>query len=149
MAHAGFAGKIIEQHQHIFTPLTQGGDAQGRYVEAVIQVGAEAALIGGLAQVFLGGGDHPDIQRDQLVPTQALDHALLQQTQQFDLHVQAHALDFVEEQGAAIGELELANAPLLRAGKGPRLMPEQFAFNHGFSQGPGIDRHKRAVTPRR
>ncbi|MNT49329.1 hypothetical protein D3C72_1861740 [compost metagenome] len=83
-----------------------------------------------MAQVFLGGGDHADIQRDQLVGAEALDRPLLQQAQQLDLDIQAHALDLVEEQGAAIGELELADAALRSAGEGALFVAEQLALHH-------------------
>ncbi|MNG22032.1 hypothetical protein D3C84_1064730 [compost metagenome] len=65
-----------------------------------------------------------------MIAPQPLHHALLQQTQQFDLDIQAHAFDFIEKQGAAIGELELADAAFLRAGKGAGLVAEQLAFDH-------------------
>ncbi|MNF90030.1 hypothetical protein D3C84_725800 [compost metagenome] len=71
----------------------------------------------------------------------------MQQTQQFHLHVQAHAFDFIEEDCAAAGEFELADTALLRTGKRARLVTEQLAFHHGFGQSPGVDRHERAVTP--
>ena len=106
-------------------------------------------MVGGLTQVFLGGGDHPDIQRDQLVAAQTLNHALLQQTQELDLYIQAHAFDFVEEQCPAIGELEFADTAFLRAGKGAGFMAEQFAFDHRLGQRPGVDRNERAVAAAR
>ncbi|MNY42360.1 hypothetical protein D3C86_1772420 [compost metagenome] len=71
----------------------------------------------------------------------------MQQAQQFHLHIQAHAFDFIEEQRAAVGEFELADAALLRAGKSPGFMAEQFAFDHRLGQRPGVDRHEGAVTP--
>jgi len=87
VAGAGFIGEMLEQHQRIFASLTQRRNAQRCDVQAVIQVGTEAALIGGLTQVFLGRRDDADVQRDQLITAQALDDPLLQQTQQFHLHI--------------------------------------------------------------
>ncbi|MNZ95045.1 hypothetical protein D3C78_1141740 [compost metagenome] len=130
MASTGFIGKMLEQHQRIFAPFAQRWNPQRRNVQAVIQVGTETPLIRCLAQVFLGGGDDADVQRDQLIAAQAFDHPLLQQAQQFDLHIQAHAFDFIEEQRAAIGEFELADAAFLRAGEGAGLVAEQLAFDH-------------------
>ena len=147
MAAAGGFGKVLEQQQGIFAALAQRGDAQRGNVQAVIQVGAEAALVGGLTEVFLGRGDHPDIQRDQLVTAKAFDHPLLQQAQQLDLDVEGHAFDFIEKQGAAVGEFELADAAFLRAGKGALLVTEQLAFHHRFRQGAGVDGHEWAVAP--
>ena len=58
-------------------------------------------------------------------------------------------LDLVEEQGAAIGVLELADAALLRAGEGAGLVTEQFAFHHRFGEGAGVDRDERSVASAR
>ena len=149
MAHAGLVGKILEQHQHVFTALTQGSNAQRCNIETVIQVGAEPPLVGRLTQVFLGGRNHANIQRNQLIATQTLNHPLLQHAQQFDLNIQAHAFYFIEEQGAAIGKLEFADTTLLRAGERARLMAEQFAFNHRLGQRTRVDRYKRSIAPAR
>ena len=139
---------MLEQHQRILAALAQRGDLQRRDVQPVVEVGAEAPLVGGLAQVLLGRGDNPDIQRNQLVGTHALHDAFLQQAQQLDLHVQAHALDLVEEQGAAVGMLELADAALGGAGEGAGLVAEQLAFHHRLGQRAGVDGHERAVAAR-
>jgi len=61
VALAGGIGKMLEQHQNIVAAFTQWRDTQRGDVQAVVKVGAEAALVGGLAQVFLGGSDHADI----------------------------------------------------------------------------------------
>ena len=142
MALAGALGEVLEQQQDVVAALTQRRDAQRRDVQPVVEVGAKAPLVGGQAQVFLGRGDHPDVQGDQLVAAQALDRPLLQQAQQLDLHLQAHALDLVEEQGAAVGELELADAAPRSAGEGAGLVAEQLALHHRFGQGAGVDRHE-------
>ncbi|RML82255.1 hypothetical protein APX70_02986 [Pseudomonas syringae pv. maculicola] len=130
VAHAGRVGVMLKQHQRIFATLAQWRDTQRGHVQPVIQVSPETALISRLTQVFLGGGDDADIQRDLLIAAHPLDNTLLQQAQQLDLHIHTHAFDFIEEQRAAIGKLELADAPLLRAGKRTGLMTEQLAFDH-------------------
>eukprot|EP01034_Spumella_vulgaris_P026436 gene26436-33014_t len=61
LAGAGFIGEMLEQHQRVLTAFAQGGNAQWRDVQAIVQVGTESALIGGLAQVERLGGN-------QLIP---------------------------------------------------------------------------------
>ena len=146
VAGTGGVGKVLEQAEHIVAPFAQRRDAQRGDVQAVIQVGAKAALVGAAAQVFLAGGDDADIQGDQLVAAEAFDYPLLQQAQQLDLYLQAHAFDFIEKQGAAVGKLELADAAFLRAGKGAGLVAEQLAFHHRLGQGAGIDGDEGAVA---
>src|SRR3546814_2718663 len=65
------------------------------------------------------------------------------------LNVQDHAFDFIEKQRTAVGELELADAALLRAGESTGLVTEQLAFHHRLGQRPGVDRDEGAVAPAR
>ena len=58
----------------------------------------------------MGGGDDAHVAADRRVIADALEHALLQHAQQLHLHRQAHVADLVEEQRAALGDLEAALA---------------------------------------
>ncbi|MCY1560360.1 hypothetical protein D9M68_974880 [compost metagenome] len=77
MTAAGALGEILEQQQGVLAALAQRRDTQWRDVQPVIQVGAEAAVVGSLAQVFLGRGDDANVQRYQLIAAETLDHPLL------------------------------------------------------------------------
>ena len=61
-------------------------------------------------------------------PPIALDHALLQEAQQLDLQRQRDVADLVEEQGAALGQLDLADIGLDRAGERAALVAEQLGL---------------------
>ena len=107
--------------------LAQSGNADGQAIEAVVQVFAEQAFCHPLAQVAVGGADDSHIHRDAAVGAQRCDDPLLQGPQQPGLHGQRHVADFVEEQCAAVGHLNLAHRPFaLCAGEGPLVVPEQF-----------------------
>ena len=56
------------------------------------------------------GGDDPDVDRDLLGAADAEEAALLEHAQQVDLHLGRDVADLVEEERAAVGELELALA---------------------------------------
>lgn len=62
MASSSAFAEVLEQQQSIFAALAQWRDAQRCDVQAVVEVGAEAAGIGGLAQILLGRSDDADIQ---------------------------------------------------------------------------------------
>ena len=55
-------------------------------------------------------GEDADVGAALLAAADALERALLQHAQQLHLHVEAHVADLVEEQRAAVGELEPADA---------------------------------------
>ena len=55
--------------------------------------------------------------------------------------------DFVEEQGAAVGEFKLAHAAGRRIGKRALFVAEQLAFDQRLGEGGAVQRYKRAVPP--
>ena len=69
----------------------------------------------------------------------------LQHAQQLHLSGQGQGADFVEEQGAAIGRLELAFARLVDAGVGAGLGAEQFGFDQVRRQRAAIECDERAA----
>ncbi len=69
----------------------------------------------------------------------AVDHALLDRAQQLGLQAHVHLGDFVEQQRAAIGLLELADAARERAGEGALLVAEQFGFQQVLRDRRAID----------
>jgi hypothetical protein len=119
------------------------GDAQ-----AVVEVGAELALFGEAEQVFLGRGDDAAVDGNRGVRAQPFQRALLQHAQQLDLHGERHALDFVEEQRAAAGVLDLADAPLGGAGVGAGFVAEDFAVEQRFGQPAAVDGDEVALAAR-
>ena len=138
MPLGGLAGVVVEQQGNVLTPRAQRRHFDFRHVQAVEQVLAEAAGAHLVVQVRLGGADHPHVDADAAVGTQALQALLLDHPQQLDLLGQRHALDLVEEQAAAVGVLDAPDALALRAGEGTALVAEQLALEDAL-------RNRRAV----
>ena len=67
-------------------------------------------------------GNHPCIDDDGALATDALELAFLQQPQQLRLHRRRHIADFVEEERPAVRLLELAEMARRRAGEGSLLV---------------------------
>ena len=63
------------------------------------------------------------------VAAHALELALLQHAQQLRLQLEGQLADLVEEQRAAVGQLEAPELPRQRAGERPLLVPEQLALD--------------------
>ena len=72
--------------------------------------------------------DDAHVDLDRLVAAHALELALLQHAQELDLHLQRQVADLVEEQRAAVGELEAALPPRHGAGERALLVAEQLAL---------------------
>ena len=94
----------------------------------------------------MGSGNDAHIDILRLVAANPLEGTLLQHTQQLDLHRQRHIADLVEEQRAAIGQLEAPGAAGNGTGKGTLLMAEQFTFQQLSWNSTTVDRHKRAFA---
>ncbi len=108
-----------------------GGTRQGHDVEPVEEVLAERALAHRLPEVHVGRGDDPDVHGDGAGAAEALDLALLQRAQELGLEVDAQAAHLVEEQRAAVGQLELAGLARVGAGEGALLVAEQLRLEQG------------------
>ncbi len=72
--------------------------------------------------------------------------ALLQHAQQLALQFQRDLADLVEEQRAAVGELEAADAVAHRAGEGAPDMAEEFALEQLARNRRAVDADQRAVA---
>ncbi len=124
----------LDQRRDVTAPHPQRRHAHGQHMQAVEQVFAEPALAHQHTQIARSGGDDAHIKRHQLVAAQWLDLALLQRAQQLGLQTLRHVADFIEEQRAAIGQLELAVAPLA---VGPGVGAGGHAEELGFEQRVG------------
>ena len=71
----------------------------------------------------------PHVDADRRRAAEALDLALLQHAQQLDLRRRADVADLVEEERAALGQLEPPLLERLRAGERALLVAEQLGFD--------------------
>jgi hypothetical protein len=116
-----------------------GRAATGEDVQAVEEVGAEAALGHFGRQVAVGRGDDAHVDLDRLGRTDGDDLAFLKRAQQLGLQRQRHLGDLVEQQRAAVGSAEEALAGLGGAGEGALGVAEQQGLKHGFGHGRAVD----------
>src|SRR5439155_143304 len=101
---------VLHQHQQVIVPLPQWGQVNGEDAQAVIQVRPELPILGPRLQVAVGRRDQPHVGADRLVAPDALERLLLEHAQHLGLGGRRHVADLVEEEGAAVALLELADA---------------------------------------
>ena len=85
------------------------------------------------------GGEHAHVHRDGFLAAEPLQAALLQHAHELDLRAGRHVADLIEEDGAVVGLLEAADAPVFGAGKGAAFVAEQLAFEQGLGDGGAVD----------
>ena len=92
-----------------------------------------------LFQPAIRGRDDAHVDADRLVVADAGDLVLFQHAEQLDLRAHRHVADFVEEQRAAVGELERADAVAVGVGEGPFHVAEQLALDEVLGHGGAVE----------
>ncbi len=140
-----FLREVVGEDGDVLAAGAQRRDCYDVEGEAVEQVGAEFAGGGEVGEVDVGGGDDADVDLQGFAAADAFELAVLYDAQQLFLHGLAGGGDFVEEDGAAVGELEAAWAAALGAGEGAGFMAEQFGVQQGVGQGGAVQFYERAI----
>ena len=99
-------------------------------------------------QVAVRGGHQPHVDLLFLLAAQPNDGAFLQRAQQLALQRQWQLADLVQEDGAAVGQLEPAGAVTLRAGEGAAFVAEEFALEQRLGNGRAVHLDEGPVAAR-
>src|SRR5439155_22887477 len=93
--------------------------------------------------------DDADVHAERLRPAEPLELTLLKHPEDLGLGHRREVRDLVEEQGAAVGELEAALLPPRRAGERALLVAEQLRLEQRLGQRRTVLRDERPAAPRR
>lgn len=129
-------------------PLLQGRQLQVNDGQAVVEVPAEAALFAALLHILVSGGEEAHVN----LPPRAADGGdlfFLDDAQQHLLHIGRDVADLVEEDGAAFGGLEDADAVFVGTGEAPFFEAEEPRFEQIVAQRGAVDRLEGHVPARR
>ena len=113
-----------------------GGHLEGDAAEAVVEVLAELAALDHRLQVAVRRADDADVGADGRRPADALERALLEDAEERDLRARRDVADLVEEERAALGQLEAAAAARDGAGEGALLVAEELATGAASRRAP-------------
>src|ERR1700737_4898000 len=143
------ADEMFNQRRKILDPLGQPRQRDGKHVEPVVEVFAQAPLADRAGKVAVGGRQHPHVERYVAGAADPSQLVLFDDSQKLGLQLGLHLGDFVEQQRAPVGELEASGAPLVGSGEGAALVAKQFAFEQALGQRRAVDCYVGAVAPRR
>ena len=130
-------------HQgQVFHVFAQGGHRDVEDVQPVIKVGPQAPTGNRLAGSAIGRGQHPHVHLLLGARAQPAELPFFQDSEQFCLGSRRHFANLVQQQRAAVGQLEAAGPPLRRAGECAFLMAEDFALDQCLRNGRAVDRDK-------
>jgi hypothetical protein len=97
---------VVRDDGDVVGPVPQRRQRDGDDVQTIEQVLAEAARPDGSLEVAVRGGDDPHIDADVLHAPDPLELVLLQHAQELCRETRRQLADLVEEESAAVGELE-------------------------------------------
>ena len=116
--------KMASQQRDIFPPLTQRRNFNRHHVQAIVEILAKTSGIHLCGKIAMSRRNQPDINRDGLVAADTLNFALLNRTQQTNLHHRRDIANFIEKQRAAIGNFKTTTMGINRTSKCPFVMTE-------------------------
>src|SRR5207249_3494814 len=115
--------------------------------QAIVKVFAKSLSGNFCRQVFVGGAEDADIDVDRRGAAQALDFPRFEDSQQFGLRGQRHVSHLVEEERAAVRQLELAALERRSAGESAFLVAEELAFDQVLGQRGAVEGDEGFSTP--
>src|SRR5690606_35146822 len=119
-------------------PQRRQGDRDDR--EAVIDIFPQPPLLQRLLHVLVRGRDDPDVDRDLLLAAEPPERPLLERPQQLDLDVRLHLRDLIQEERAAVRELEAARLFVDRAGERALFVAEELVLEDLPREGAAVHR---------
>src|SRR5262249_7285426 len=128
--------------------LAKRRHAQRKDIEAVEKIGAKSPRDRHLLEVAIRRRDDAHVDAQGARASDGLDLALLEDAKKLDLEVEGHLADLVEEDRAAVGELEASVAALSGAREGTALVAEELAFLKAGGDGGAVHSDERSLRAR-
>ena len=141
-------GEMTNQQRNVVATLAQRRQQDREHVQAIEKVAAKLAVGDHLRQVSIRCRHQPHIHTHRARASQAFEFLLLESSEQLRLEFERNVTDFVEEQRAAIGQLEAADSLRDRPGEGALLVTEQFAFEQPGRNRGAVEFDESPVAPR-
>src|SRR5678815_1593739 len=148
VARVELGDERLDQQRQVFLPLAERRQLDGEDVQPVEEIFAQLAALHGLNRHHVGRGEHTDVNGLLVAAAKAAERPLLQHAQQLHLRRRRHLGDLVQEERAAVRQLEAPFAAIGGAGERPLLVAEDFALEQRFRNRGAIDRHERLVRAR-
>src|SRR5262249_5112029 len=140
--------EVRDEQRHVAIALPQRRQEDRHDVDPVEEVLAETSGLDALAQRDLRGRDDADVDLARRFAADALEAALLEDAQELDLDGQRHVVDVVQEERAAVRELEAALALPVRVRERALLVAEELRLEQRLGERPARDRDEGGVRAR-
>ena len=136
--------KCCASAANVFDPFPKWRNVQVDDSQPIQQILPKLPGCNHVAQVPVRRRDDADIDpRLRPIGADRLNFAILEKPQEERLHAQAHLADFVQEQRAAMRELQLSRLVAVRAGEAALDMSEELRLEERFREAGTIHRDER------
>src|SRR5215470_6810180 len=132
------SAEIFRELRNVLATMQEPGHLNAEHIDAVIEVGAEAAGINFMFEAPAGGANDAGVYRALDLISQARKIAILEKVQQFALEAHIKVTDFVEKECSKMGPLHAAGTRDMRSGKCAFFVAEKFAFEEAARDGRTI-----------
>src|SRR5262249_9408194 len=129
----------IDERIDVLWPLTERRYSDREDVQAVVQIGTEAAPLDHPAEVPVRGGDQTNVDGGRPGPAEAVEPVPLQPPEGPGVKVERELAPPVQEERATVSELEPSDPLGDRAGERPPLVAEQLALEQARRDGGAVD----------
>ncbi len=116
--------EVPRKNQHIVTALAERRNLNRKHRETEVEILAELTLPHSLLEIAIGRGHDPHVDAQRLRATHPLELLLFERPEDLRLERKRKIANLVEEERAAMGELEPAWLALCGAGESPLLVAE-------------------------
>jgi hypothetical protein len=132
------AAMVVDEERDRVLAIAQRGNGDRYHVEPVVEILPEGTVAHGRLQVPVRCGEDARIDPHIALAAQPRELAVLEHLQELGLQTRMHLADLVQEDGALIGILELAELPLLGSRERALFEAEELALQELRGQGGAI-----------
>ena len=133
----------FHQGRNVFLVLAQGWHVDAENVQPVVKIVAQLPFGDRLFGNLIGCGHHPHVDRSFDLAAEPAQPVVFEDPQQLGLGGDRHLADFIQQQRAALGQLEAAGAALQSAGERAFLVAKNFAFHQRVRNRGAVDGNER------
>ena len=108
---------MAEQQRNFRGTFAQWRHVDRQHIEAVVQILPESPRLHRVLNVHVGRRQYAHVGIDQVAAAEARVLMILQNMQELGLQVRGHLRDFVQENGALVGQFKFAGLGAHRAGE--------------------------------
>jgi len=134
--------EVLDERRQVFAPLPERRERDREHAQAIVEVAAKLPRLDHAPEVAVGGGDDAEVDPPHAGGAERPHLPVLHDAQELRLERGREVLDLVEEERAAVGELQHAGALLYRAGERAARVPEELALGERLGDGGAVDRHE-------